>query len=194
MAGVRKQQAAQTEAELKAAAVRVFERIGYLNAKITDITAEAGRATGSFYKHFASKEQLLEALLVDLLAEGDESAAAEGHSDDFRDRAAVRYHVAAYWDFYRRHRAVVEALRQAAIVDEGFAERSRQMMEPDLAHLAEHIAKADPAGDPYVLASIFATLVSGLAEPWAADDDAVETLTTFIHNGIGAGPVQDRPR
>ncbi|MCO8276105.1 TetR/AcrR family transcriptional regulator [Actinoplanes sp. TRM 88003] len=188
MAGVRKQQAAQTEAELKAAAVRVFERTGYLNAKITDITAEAGRATGSFYKHFASKEQLLEALLADLLVEGDESAAAAGHSDDFRDRAAVRYHVAAYWNFYRRHRTVVEALRQAAVVDEGFAERSRQLMEPDLRHLAEHMAKADPPGDPYVLASIFATLVSALAERWATDDEALETLTTFIHNGIGAGP------
>jgi AcrR family transcriptional regulator len=194
VAGVRKQQAAQTEAELKAAAVRVFARTGYLNAKITDITAEAGRATGSFYKHFASKEQLLEALLSDLLAEGDESAAARAHSDDFRDREAVRYHVAAYWGFYRRHRTVVEALRQAAIVDEEFAERSRRMMEPDVGHIAEHIAKADPPGDPYVLASIFTTLVSAMAERWASDDDAVETLTTFIHNGIGAGPAKDRPR
>ncbi|MBM2615225.1 TetR/AcrR family transcriptional regulator [Actinoplanes sp. LDG1-06] len=184
---MRKQQAAQTGAELKAAAVRVFARTGYLNAKITDITAEAGRATGSFYKHFASKEQLLEALLEDLLAEGDESAAAAGHSDDFRDREAVRYHVAAYWSFYRRHRTVVDALRQAAIVDEGFAERSRQMMEPDVGHIAQHIAKAGPTGDPYVLASIFTTLVSACAERWATDDDAVETLTTFIHNGIGVG-------
>ncbi|MBL7256535.1 TetR/AcrR family transcriptional regulator [Paractinoplanes lichenicola] len=186
--GIRRQQAAQTEAELKAAAVRVFERAGYLNAKITDITAEAGRATGSFYKHFAGKEQLLEALLQDLLAEGDESAASAEHSDDFRDREAVRYHVAAYWNFYRRHRAVMDALRQAAIVDEGFAERSRQMMEPDLGHIAQHIAKVDPHGDPYVLASIFTTLVSAFAANHPPhDDEAIETLTTFIHNGIGAG-------
>ena len=185
MAGVRKLQAAQTEAELKAAAVRVFERTGYLNAKITDITAEAGRATGSFYKHFASKEQLLEALLRDLLAEGDESAAAAEHRDDFRDREAVRYHVRVYWDFYRRHRAVVDALGQAATVDEEFARRSREMLEPDLRHIAEHIAKTG-AADPYVLASIFTTLVSAFAVN-GMNDESIETLTDFIHKGIGAG-------
>ncbi len=70
--GIRKQRAARTEAELQAAAIRVFERSGYLNAKITDITTEAGRSAGMFYKHFASKEKLLEALLADLLAENDE--------------------------------------------------------------------------------------------------------------------------
>src|SRR5689334_20877494 len=129
--GVRKQRAAQTEAELKAAAVRVFARVGYLNAKITDITAEAGRATGSFYQHFASKEALLEALLADLLAEGDEGALTAGHSDDFSDREAIRFHVDAYWRVYRRHRTVIEALRQAAIVDSQFDARQQEMTRPD---------------------------------------------------------------
>ncbi|MBU2665637.1 TetR/AcrR family transcriptional regulator [Actinoplanes bogorensis] len=185
MAGVRKLQAAQTEAELKAAAVRVFARAGYLNTKITDITAEAGRATGSFYKHFASKEQLLEALLRDLLAEGDESAAAAEHGDDFRDRETVLYHVRAYWDFYRRHGTVIDALRQAATVDEEFALRSQAMLKPDVRHIADHIAKTG-AQDPYALAEIFTALVSTLAERWT-DEESIETLTTFIHNGIRAG-------
>jgi AcrR family transcriptional regulator len=185
--GVRKQRAAQTEAELKAAAVRVFARVGYLNAKITDITAEAGRATGSFYQHFASKEKLLEALLADLLALGDDSALAAGHSDDFSDRAAIRWHIEQFWTVYRRHRTVMEALRQAAIVDPEFDRVQRQMLEPDLRHIADHMAKAAPSADPMVLATIFNAVVGSFADTWIdklPDDQAIETLTSFVYGGI----------
>ncbi|MFC4064181.1 TetR/AcrR family transcriptional regulator [Actinoplanes subglobosus] len=190
--GTRRQQAAQTEAELKAAAIRVFARVGYLNTKITDITAEAGRATGSFYKHFPSKEKLLEALLADLLAEGDANAELAGHRDDFRDREAVRWHVAVYWAFYRDHRAVMSALQQAATVDEEFARRSREMLEPDLHHLAGHLAGLNPPGGPLVAASFFTSTLSAVTAAWftdpspaAGEDETIEALTTFLHHGLG---------
>ncbi|HEX5199564.1 TetR/AcrR family transcriptional regulator [Paractinoplanes rhizophilus] len=185
--GVRKQRAAQTEAELKAAAIRVFARVGYLNTKITDITAEAGRATGSFYQHFAGKEQLLEALLADLLAEGDAGALLAGHSDDFSDRSAIRFHIEQYWAVYRRHRTVIEALRQAAIVDPQFDQVQQEMTRPDIVHLSRHMAKAAPSGDPGLLASIFSLLVSTFAATWIdkiPDDVAIETLTSFVYGGI----------
>ncbi|MEN8652123.1 TetR/AcrR family transcriptional regulator [Streptomyces sp. 21So2-11] len=196
--GVRKQQAAQTEAELKAAAVRAFARLGYLNTKITDITAEAGRAAGSFYTHFANKETLLEALLADLLAEGDRTVVTPGHDDDFRDRDAVRWHVATYWSFYRRYRTTVVALQQAATVDESFAQRSRELMEPDLRHIADHLGNLNLPGDPLLVASMFTTLLSTCADLWLSgrgpqlgrvlsDEEAIETLTSFLYAGIGAG-------
>jgi AcrR family transcriptional regulator len=192
--GTRKQQAAQTEAELKAAAIRVFERVGYLNAKITDITVEAGRATGSFYKHFASRERLLESLLADLLSEADASPDLAGHPDDFRDREAVRWHVAVFWGFYGRHRAVMSALQQAAIVDEEFARRSREMLEPDLRHIAGHLAGLDLPGDPLVAASFFTTTLSAVAAGWyggtvpaTGEPEIIESLTTFLHQGLGGG-------
>ncbi|MEU8236531.1 TetR/AcrR family transcriptional regulator [Actinoplanes sp. NPDC048967] len=194
--GVRKRQAAETEAELKAAAVRAFARLGYLNTKITDITAEAGRAAGSFYTHFTNKEALLEALLTDLLAEGDVSAGTPGHSDDFRDRDAVRWHVAVYWEFYRRHRTIVVALQQAATVDESFARRSQELLEPDLRHIADHLAKLELPGEPLVVASMFTGLLSTFADRWLSgrgpdlgrelsDEEAIETLTSFLHAGMG---------
>jgi AcrR family transcriptional regulator len=183
---VRKEQAARTAVELKEAAVRAFARLGYLNTKITDITAEAGRAAGSFYTHFANKEALLEALLADLLEEGDASAVAPGHGDDFRDRAAVRYHVAAYWGFYRRHRVVMEALQQAAIVDPVFARRVREMTEPDLHHLAGHLAGLDLPGDPLVVARMLTTLLQGFIATWEGGDEVVDTLTDFMYAALTA--------
>ncbi len=195
--GVRKLRAAQTEAELKAAAIRVFDRVGYLNTKITDITAEAGRATGSFYQHFTSKEKLLEALLADLLAEGDAAVELAGHGDDFADRDAVRWHVAAFWGFYRRHRTVMDALQQAAIVDQEFARVTREMLAPDLRHIAGHMAKLDLPGDPLVFASLFTALLQAFATTWLSgprpdlgrelsDEEAIETMTSFVYGGLTA--------
>ncbi len=192
--GVRRQQAERTEAELKAAAVRVFGRLGYLNTKITDITAEAGRAAGSFYSHFGNKEALLEALLADVLAFGDASAGSAGHSDDFSSREAVRFHVASYWHASRRHRVVLDALRQAATVDAAVAARLQELTDPDLRHMAEHLVRAREGGltlpgDPARLAEIFTTLMAEMAAQWQAagmpDDEAIELLTSFYYAGIG---------
>ena len=46
----------RTRAALLDASRRVFERHGFVNAKISDIATEAGVAQGSFYNYFDSKE------------------------------------------------------------------------------------------------------------------------------------------
>lgn len=203
--GVRKARSAETEAALKEAAKRVFARTGYLKAKITDITTEADRAAGSFYSHFSSKEQLLEALLLDMLAEGDERVEEPGHSPDFTDPEAVRWHVAAYWRFVSANRPVVVALSQAAMVDERFARRLRQLLEPNLRDIAAHLEHIRASGgqlpgDPLVVASALISLISQFASTWLlgtgetaalgrelSDEEAVDTLTRFIVHGI-SGP------
>ncbi|MBD0324262.1 MAG: helix-turn-helix transcriptional regulator, partial [Aldersonia sp.] len=55
----------RTEAACHRAARQVFAEKGFLNAKIADIAATAGRSAGSFYNYYDNKQQLLEALLAD---------------------------------------------------------------------------------------------------------------------------------
>ncbi len=198
----RKAMAAETEAALKDAALRVFAERGYLNAKITDITAEAGRAAGSFYNHFAGKEELLTSLLEDLLEAGDESVAdpESAHNPDLSDPEAVRWHVAAFWQFQRDHLVVLTALRQAAQVNAEFGARVEQLMAADQDHLIGHldwITKAGRSlpGDPAVVIAAMSGLLDGFAYRWqltagrlggrpVPDDEVIDTLTTFIHRAL----------
>ncbi|MDT7803081.1 MAG: hypothetical protein QOI78_6514 [Actinomycetota bacterium] len=196
----RKEKAAETEAALKAAARRVFARKGYLNTKITDITAEAGRAAGSFYNHFASKEELLEALLADLGAEGDENAAGEDHLSDFSDPAAVRWHVTQYWEFYKKHAATMRALNQAAMVNDDFARTLAGFGASQAADLAGHLDRVTAAGLRLPASTdlsivMMYQLVDNFAQMWLldpepahwtppTDEEAVEALTRFVYRGF----------
>ncbi|QRP45099.1 TetR/AcrR family transcriptional regulator [Amycolatopsis sp. FDAARGOS 1241] len=196
----RKEKAAETETALKEAAKRVFARKGYLNTKITDITAEAGRAAGSFYNHFASKEELLEALLGDLAAASDEDALAEDHLTDFSDPAAVRWHVRQYWNFYRANAPTMQALRQAAMVNDDFARTFTNFGVTQAADLDGHLAQVTAAGyrlpaSAQLSIAMMYQLIDSAAQMWLTgpqpsdrstpgDDEAIEALTRFVYRGF----------
>lgn len=54
---------ATTRTAIETAAVRVFAHQGFAAANIRQIADEAGLSTGSIYRHYASKEELFDALL-----------------------------------------------------------------------------------------------------------------------------------
>ncbi|MEO5874995.1 MAG: TetR/AcrR family transcriptional regulator [Streptosporangiaceae bacterium] len=199
--GGRKAKSAETEAALKAAARREFERLGYLNTKITDITAEAGRAAGSFYKHFTSKESVLEALLADMLVDVDDRVAVHPADHDLSDPAMLRAHVEIFWTTLRTHRPELTALFQASQVDQAFAARLTRLMAPErqvmVAHM-EYLRDRGVAlpGRPDLVAAAMIGLIWQFALEHldaVADDEAISLLTAFILRGIaGSAPVEPR--
>jgi AcrR family transcriptional regulator len=196
----RKTKAAQTEIALKEAARRVFARSGYLNAKITDITTEAGRSAGSFYKHFASKQEVLQALLTDWLTQAGDELSTHEAGDDLSQRPALRARVAAYWHTYRAHLPEIQALGQAALIDPQFAEQVARIRHAQLQTMRDHLERLQAQGfrlpgDPAVLASAFNALLEGFCTIWIAgggepigrtleDDEAIDTLTGLLHHGL----------
>jgi AcrR family transcriptional regulator len=196
----RKAQAAQTEAALKEAARRVFARSGYHGAKITDITTEAGRSAGSFYKHFAGKDDILRALLADWLAQAGAELAADPAGDDLSQEPALRARVATYWHTYRAHLPEIRALGEAAQIDPVFGQSLATMRHAGLATMRQHLERLRDAGhtlpgDPAVLASAFNALLEGFCQVWIAgggepigrplsDEEAIDTLTRLLMHGL----------
>src|SRR5438094_6662201 len=112
--------AARNRRALIRAAREVFERDGFVGARITDIADAAGVAHGSFYSHFQSKEEALAAVLAEVQEEmlhpGPATAGAS-HADPV---AMIEAANRAYLEAYRRNARLMMLLEQVATVDEEF--------------------------------------------------------------------------
>ena len=78
----------QTDEAFREAARLVFARDGYLNAKISDIAAAAGRSVASFYNYYDTKADLLIALAEEFHAEATQLATLLPGRPDRRGGAA----------------------------------------------------------------------------------------------------------
>jgi len=167
--GVRKIRAAETEAALKEAARRLFADRGYLNTKITDITVAAGRATGSFYEHFASKEDLLRVLLADMHKQaGSQFDSAEHPPHDLTDPGQLRDHLAVAWNVMRRNRSVMSALFESAMAAGPASGALWERLTEDTVMLREHLEYLrgrghQLPGDPTLIAAAMGGMLSMLA-------------------------------
>jgi AcrR family transcriptional regulator len=194
--GTRKERAAQTQVALKDAARKLFAERGYLNTKISDITAEAGRAVGSFYAHFASKDELLRALLADMEQTAEAVLPDHDPDHDLADERQLRVHIAAAWIAFREHLPVMVALFQASTAEEPYSGTTRERLAQDTAMLRRHLELMEEKGRrlpgrPAVVADAMGSMLALFAyahlsapEPRLSDDEAIETLTQLLLRGL----------
>lgn len=146
----------------------MFERDGYLDARVVDISKEAGVSAGSFYTYFDDKKSVFEAVV-----EAFEDNALHPHireglgQDDVLDLIdATNRH---YLMTYKRNARLMAVFEQVAQIDEEFrtvrrdrgsvfAERNARM----ITRLQEE-GRADPQLDPLIAAHALSTMVARMA-------------------------------
>ncbi|WP_072690542.1 TetR/AcrR family transcriptional regulator [Rhodococcus marinonascens] len=170
---------ARTRAALVAAARTVFERSGYLDARLTDITKEANCSTGSFYTYFDNKEQIFAAVLE--VAQEDMMHPGMKRVQDTDDPYAVlEASNRAYLEAYRRNAKLMGLLEQVAHIDPNFAVLRRRRADAFIARNARGIEElqargiADKQLDPVLTSRALSGMVSRLA------------YNVFVANGVVA--------
>jgi AcrR family transcriptional regulator len=196
----RSRKGAVTRARLIEAAKQVFERDGFLNARILDIAETAGLKHGSFYHYFDSKEQIFrevaEAQEERLTAPpgADGRNGATGGSPRERIRAANR----RYLERYREEARLMGVIEQVSRYDD-HVNAARMATQRHFAQRAEQAIRrlqaegvADARVNPTMAADALGAMVARFAELWLVQgyrrysfDEAVDQLTLLWANALG---------
>jgi AcrR family transcriptional regulator len=192
---------AATRARLLQAAKFVFERKGFLNARVSDITNRAKISYGTFYHYFDSKEAIFREL-----AEVEEARLTLPPPDDtLRDEtpappAAQRIREAnrRYLERYREQAAIMGVIEQVSRYDDQ-VNAVRVARQHHFAERAERACRrlqqeglADAELDSVVAADALGAMVGRFAELWLVQgyrdydfDEAVEQLSMLWANALG---------
>ena len=186
---------ARTRDALVQAARKVFERDGFLNARVTDIADAAGVAHGSFYSYFKDKKEILAAVLAELQEEMLHPRLSRTALDD-DPAAAVEEANRGYLEAYRSNAGLMALLEDMAAIDEDFLRLRRERTEAFVSRNARAIRRlqkqclADPELDPEIAALAISSMVSRTAyAAFVWDDNAdfdlvLRTVTRLWLNAL----------
>jgi AcrR family transcriptional regulator len=184
----------ETDEAFRDAARTVFARDGYLNAKISDIAAEAGKSVASFYNYYDTKAELLVALAEEFHAEATDLAVLPYRSGLTREDA-LREAVAGFWRTYAKRRGELIGVFQAAMCDPAFLARWLDIRAEAVQRIARQIRHAQAEGfcpgiDPVLTASALSAMLEHFCYIWLGqggeradvrfdEDAAIDTLATI---------------
>lgn len=134
----------KARAKLKAAALVVMEQVGYHRMRITDVTAEAGVASGLFYHYFKDLKTLTLEVLNDFIAHSLqlEDIEKDVPKGDWFERMLAHSRLAT--QAYAERPGIMRCLLQLADEDEDFSSLLRKNFMQQLGWLAKQMPKLFP--------------------------------------------------
>jgi AcrR family transcriptional regulator len=191
-------------ARLLAAAREVFERDGFLDARVTDISAAAGAAHGSFYTYFGSKADVFRALVAATMDElyaslggGSESGNQRRHSSPADAVARIDRANRRFVAMYRQNTALMALFEQVTTFDpqvRALRQAARERMVGRVRHSIESLQAdglVDAGLDAEYSAHALVAMVNGLVHYWLVlgadfeEERLVHTMTGLWASSLG---------
>ena len=190
--------------QLLDAAAWAFARKGYRAAAISDIIARADVARGTFYLHFASKEQIFLAIVEDFhtrVRRMLEEAEGPVRLADHHGQAMLQRSFRRWLELFAEHRdAAAVILKEAPSIDARFQAGAARLRQLALNHFAERFRRfqaghrVNPSVSPELVAHLQLAMVEEVVNAFvltdnSADlDDLAAKLAAFEWNGIRPSP------
>ncbi|MCM2529982.1 TetR/AcrR family transcriptional regulator [Shewanella algae] len=165
----------QTRERICQCAWELFIEQGFEATSTRDIAKAAGIANGTLFSHFSNKEELLKALMLELIA-GVISEAQS--SDDFEQPKLKMQHYARHlYGFYLQHVEFSKTLLQGLIWQGAFFDEQIRQFKELLFTGAPHY---DAVRATIMMDCYFMTLVEGLNAPNPDADTMVKRLSAKL--------------
>lgn len=137
--------------ELLKAATRVFAKLGYRAASISDIIAGAGAARGTFYLYFRSKQDILFAVINDLREQQKafiaQLSVQESLATHANAREQARQGFLAWLRFYDQRRDALKILlREANLIDAKLEQKRAEVRRSVVEYLSKRIRRRQGLG------------------------------------------------
>lgn len=198
--GPRSRKGERTRARLLAAAKTVFERSGFLDARVSDIAEEAGLSHGSFYHYFASKEEVFREVVeaVEEKLSAPLGAVILDPNSHATPRERISEAIRRHMEAYREEARIMGVIEMVSRYDDQVhqarirqAESYRAQVSGSIRQLQEH-GLVDPELDPDIASAVLGSMTSRFPETWLVEkrvdpdfDFGVDQLVRMFTNAMG---------
>jgi AcrR family transcriptional regulator len=155
---------------LLSAAERLFGERSYRRTSVAGICAQAGMATGSFYAHFESKEDIFAAVVRRINADLRAAMAAALEAAPADQRSRERAAFGAFFDMLSRRPWIDRIVRESEFVDRGLFREYYERLARGYARgvrQAQLAGEVDARYDPEVIAYLYTGVGNFIGMRWA---------------------------
>jgi AcrR family transcriptional regulator len=198
--GPRSRKGVETRARLIAAAKEIFERDGFLDARISDIAEKAGLSHGSFYHYFESKEEVFR----EVVAEMDERLSAPmtnivlDPNSPLSPFDRLQEAMLLWLEAYRDEARIMGVIEQVSRFDPEVAASRFERQQVTLEEIAHSIRSLQRRGlvderfDPTITAAALGAMTRRFPEAWLVEhvidddfEDVVQQFTFIFARALG---------